>query len=141
VHANEFLAELLDQGKLQLNNGSFNKIVTYHDPCELGRHVGMYAEPRKLIQSIPGVTFKEFPDTKEDCLCCGGGGGVKGVDADLAMARALKKVDQAKLINAEAIVSGCPSCYDNINEAIKKQEANIRMMDIVEIIAEALGLD
>ena len=72
---------------------------------------------------------------------CGGGGGVKGVDADLAMARALKKVDQAKLINAEAIVSGCPSCYDNINEAIKEQEANIRMMDIVEIIAEALGLD
>jgi heterodisulfide reductase subunit D len=141
VHANELLAELLDQGKLQFNNGSLNKVVTYHDPCELGRHVGMYEEPRKLIQAIPGVTFKELPDTKKDCLCCGGGGGVKGVDADLAMARALKKVDQAKLINAEAIVSGCPSCYDNINEAIKKQEANIRMMDIVEIIAEALGLD
>ena len=141
VHANEFLVELFDQGKLQLNNGSLNKVVTYHDPCELGRHVGMYDESRKLIQAIPGVAFKEFPDTKKDCLCCGGGGGVKGVDADLAMARALKKVDQAKLINAEAIVSGCPSCYDNINEAIKEQEANIRMMDIVEIIAEALGLD
>ncbi|WP_287582261.1 (Fe-S)-binding protein [Candidatus Borrarchaeum sp.] len=142
VHANEFLADLLDRGKLQLNNGnSINKVVTWHDPCELGRHELQYDNPRKLIQAIPGIVYKELPDTRKDARCCGGGGGVKGVDAGLGMELALKRVEQAKSIGAEVIVSGCPACYDNINEGIKKAEANIKMMDITEIIAEALGLN
>ena len=74
VHITQFLAELIQEGRIQPKK-SFPKRVTYHDPCYLGRHNKIYEEPRRVLESIPGLEFIELPDSREESICCGGGGG------------------------------------------------------------------
>ncbi|MFO7665596.1 MAG: (Fe-S)-binding protein, partial [Desulfobacterales bacterium] len=74
VHISQFLFELINNGRLKPTN-EYLKKVTYHDPCYLGRHNGIYEEPREVLKKIPGLELREMPDALKDSLCCGGGGG------------------------------------------------------------------
>jgi Fe-S oxidoreductase len=74
VHISQFLSELINDGRLEINK-EYAKKVTYHDPCYLGRHNGVYDEPREALKKIQGLELGELPDARVDSLCCGGGGG------------------------------------------------------------------
>ena len=74
VHISQYLKELIDQGRLEIN-GSFEKKVAYHDPCYLGRHNGCFDPPRDVLKGLPGLELVELPDSRQNSLCCGGGGG------------------------------------------------------------------
>ncbi|MEW6669311.1 MAG: (Fe-S)-binding protein, partial [Thermodesulfobacteriota bacterium] len=74
VHISQYLSELMKEGRLEPAK-EYGKKVTYHDPCYLGRHNGIYEEPRGVLKKIPGLELKEMPDARADSLCCGGGGG------------------------------------------------------------------
>ena len=74
LHITQFLAELMENGQLKPVK-SLEKKVAYHDPCYLGRHNKIYEEPRRVLGGIPGLELIELPDSREDSLCCGGGGG------------------------------------------------------------------
>lgn len=142
-HYAQFLNELIDDGRLKLTT-KLNKTVTYHDPCYLGRHSEIFEEPRKLIQSIPGVILVEIENNKQDSDCCGMGGGrmwmepPKGLITSQAIAE--KRVHQALDTGAEILLTACPFCNITLNDAVKslEKEDSLAVMDITELIAMSL---
>jgi heterodisulfide reductase subunit D len=111
---------------LKRKNIAFNdskkerEIVTYHDPCHLGRHEGIYEEPREVIKLLGGK-IKEFKYNRKNAMCCGGGGGLRANNPKLAISIANKKAQHAPK-DAEKIISPCGLCYANIKSASNKSE-------------------
>ena len=139
-HYPQFFAELLDQGKLKFAK-KVEKKVTFHDPCFLGRHNGIYEEPRKILENIPGVEFMEMWRSRTKSLCCEGGGGRMWYDVPGEAGRlAEDRVREAVELGAEVIAVACPFCLLTIDDAIKTTgyEEKIQVKDIMELVAEAL---
>ncbi|MBN2123908.1 MAG: (Fe-S)-binding protein, partial [Deltaproteobacteria bacterium] len=92
IHATQFLVDLVRKGQVPLHD--LDLTVTYHDPCDLGRGARVFDEPRELIRSVPGVTLVELPRSRENCQCCGGGGNLEMIDAELSTQIAKRKIDE-----------------------------------------------
>jgi Fe-S oxidoreductase len=140
LHYTELVAELLEDGKLELG-GEIKKIVTYHDPCFLGKQNDVYDEPRYIITRIPGVEFREFDRCRERSLCCEGGGGKMWVESESKEERLAEvRVEDAKEMGAEIIAVACPFCLLTLEDAtkVKGVEEEMRVADILELLAEAL---
>jgi len=139
-HIVEILAELIEDGKLKFKSkkGKTKERVTYHDPCAIGRGMKVYDEPRIIIEAIPGVELVEMTRNRENAWCCGGGGGVKHANPDLSLEIGKDKVEEALATGAKRIISACPSCKTNINDAIKAIGADLKAIDITELVVEAL---
>ena len=104
---------------------STDKRVTYHDPCDLGRHCGIYEEPRNTIRKI-APNFVEMPENREGALCCGAGGGVRGAFAKNSIAMARRRLEQAEEVGAEIVLTECNSCVHNLaNAKLRKQKFKI----------------
>jgi len=136
VHETEFLAELARGGAFDLQ--PLERIVTYHDPCDLGRNSGIYDEPRQLITAIPGVTLVEMKDHREYALCCGGGGDVEMADAEVAQAVGRSRILQAQDTGAQFIITACQQCKRTLLGAARKEKVRIRTLDISELLLEAV---
>jgi Fe-S oxidoreductase len=139
-HYTEFVAELIEQGKLELPK-EINKVVTYHDPCFLGKQNDIYDEPRYIINHIPGVEFREFDRCRERSLCCEGGGGKMWVESESKEERLAEvRIEDAKEMGAEVVAVACPFCLLTLEDAtkVKGVEEEIKVMDILELLAEAL---
>ena len=139
VHITEFLADQIKQGKIKWEK-SIDKTITYHDPCHLGRHVGVYDAPRYVLTHIPGVNFVEMERIKEFQRCCGAGGGVKAGIPDLADGVAQSRVKDALETKADILSSACPFCKRNLMDGRDSMKADIDVEDVIELVAQALGL-
>ncbi|MHC1755610.1 MAG: dihydromethanophenazine:CoB--CoM heterodisulfide reductase subunit HdrD [Methanosarcina sp.] len=139
VHITEFLQDLIKQDKIKWEK-RLDKTVTYHDPCHLGRHVGVYDAPRYVLSHIPGVKFVEMDRVKEFQRCCGAGGGVKAGIPDLALGVAESRVKDALDTNADILSSACPFCKRNLMDGRDSLKANIEVEDVIVLVAQALGL-
>lgn len=139
IHSTQLVKELVDSGKIRLPK-AIKKTVTYHDPCELGRHCGIYDEPRKIIESVPGIELVEMLRNRKAAWCCGAGGGVKATFPDLAVEIAGDRLAEAKQAGATVIVSACPTCEMNLSDAIKASGDGLATADVMELVAEAMGL-
>ncbi len=141
-HVVTYLNELMGQGKIPLKESS-PMVVAYHDPCDLGRHMQVFEEPRNILKQIPGVQLNEFKMNRLLAKCCGSGGGVKGFDNPLSQEIAYQRVLQALEVGAEVIVSACPSCKSNLTQGAarlrKEKKGKIKVKDITEVIASALA--
>ncbi len=140
LHYTELVAELLEEGKLQLSK-EMAKVITYHDPCFLGKQNDIYDEPRYIITRIPGVEFREFDRCRERSLCCEGGGGKMWVESESKAERLAEiRVEDAKEMGAEIIAVACPFCLLTLEDAtkVKGVEEEMRVADILELLAEAL---
>jgi Fe-S oxidoreductase len=139
IHITQYLASLIDQGKLKFSKEVKKKVI-YSDPCYLGRHNDIYDEPRKVLESIPGVELMEFPDSREEALCCGGGGGRIWMDTPKGERFSDMRVEQALEKGADMIAVACPYCFLNYRDSVLslgKSEV-IEVKDISEIVAEAM---
>jgi Fe-S oxidoreductase len=137
LHASQFLARLVDEGHAKL--GSFEQIVTYHDPCDLGRKSGIFDEPRQVIESIPGIEFREMDANGAEALCCGGGGDVQIVDESVTASVADRRLDQAQRTGAKVVLSACQQCKRTLMAAARRNRVRVRVMDVAELVWRALA--
>jgi Fe-S oxidoreductase len=138
LHHTQLLADLISNKKLTFSK-ELNKKVIYHDPCYLGKQNAIYDEPRKVIESIPGVTLVEFDRSKERSLCCEGGGGRMWVDIPGERLAEIR-VKDAAATGAEILATACPYCLLTFEDAVKTTgvEGKIQVMDIAEILCQAI---
>ncbi|MBW2206986.1 MAG: (Fe-S)-binding protein [Deltaproteobacteria bacterium] len=137
VHISQFLFELIREGRLELSK-DYVKKVTYHDPCYMGRHNGIYDEPREVLRSIPGLELNEMPDSRVDSLCCGGGGGRIWMETPKGERFSDLRLEQAMEVGAEVLVTSCPYCIANFEDSRLTLDVveKIEVKDITEIIQE-----
>jgi Fe-S oxidoreductase len=139
VHITEFLAELVEQGRLEIG-GELPKKVTWHDPCYLGRHNGIYDEPRDLLKKVGGLELAEMADTRDDSLCCGGGGGRIWMDTPKGERFADLRLSQAQDVGAEVLVTSCPYCISNFEESRLSlpDDAPFEVKDLTEVLLASI---
>ena len=140
LHYTEFLSGMLDHDQLKLRRGggSDGQTVTYHDPCYLGRYGGVYEEPRKLLESVPGVKLSEMDDNRSNALCCGGGGGGMYVESEGARP-SHRRVAQAEESGASVMATACPFCVLNFEDGVKTVGSKVKIRDVAEILAGLVG--
>jgi Fe-S oxidoreductase len=139
IHISQYLFELINEGRLELTK-EYGKKVTWHDPCYLGRHNGIYDEPREVLKKIPGLELNEMPESREDSLCCGGGGGRIWMDTPKGERFSDLRLEQAMEVRAEVLVTSCPYCITNFEDSRLTLDVteNIEVKDITEIIGEVI---
>ncbi len=148
LHATELLDELIAQGDIELGEPALslpkgmNLRVTYHDPCDLGRKSDVFEAPRRVLQSIPGLTFVEMSSSGQISECCGGGGNLESFDPDVVSQVSLRRIDRACEIEAQVITSACQQCERTLTAAVRKHKearrARTRVMDVVELVWKAM---
>ena len=136
VHITQFVNELVESGKLKLEK-RVDGVVAFHDPCHLGRHNLLYDEPRRILQSIPGLKLVEMERNKSEARCCGAGGGVKTAFPDLAQKISLLRVEDAERTGAEILTTSCPFCYQSLKTSIDAKGSKLKMMDLMELVRQS----
>ena len=143
VHHTQLLKELLDNGRLTIEGGSFEgKKITFHDPCYLGRANDVYEAPRELIQKLD-AELVEMKRCKAKGLCCGAGGAQMFKEPEKGNKDInIERTEDALAVKPEFIATGCPFCNTMMTDGIKNKEKenDIQVMDIAEMIAQAQDL-
>ncbi len=139
VHVSQYLSQLMNAGRLKPTK-EYAKKVTYHDPCYLGRHNGIYDEPREVLKKIPGLELVEMANSREDSLCCGMGGGRIWMETAKEERFSKLRLEQAIEVGAEVLVTSCPYCISQFEDSrltLKDSEV-IEIKDITEILQEVI---
>jgi len=139
VHISQYLFQLINEGRLEPTK-EYGKKVTYHDPCYLGRHNGIYDEPREVLKRIPGLELSEMAESREDSLCCGMGGGRIWMETPKSERFSNLRLEQAIGVGAEVLATCCPYCITQFEDSrltLKDSEV-IQIKDITEILQEVI---
>jgi len=139
VHISQYLFQLINDGRLKPTK-EYGKKVTYHDPCYLGRHNGIFDEPREVLKKIPGLELSEMAESREDSLCCGMGGGRIWLETPISERFSNIRLQQAIGVGAEVLATSCPYCitqFEDTRLTLKDSEV-IQIKDITEILQEVV---
>ncbi len=140
IHYTELLDDLIREGKLRLTQ-EFRSTLTYHDPCYLGRYNGVYSEPRKVLQAIPGVTVREMERSRDMGFCCGGGGGLMWIEEQPGTTKINQmRIEEVIQTRVETVVAACPYCLQMFEDAIDQRglKESLRAKDLVEVVEAAM---
>jgi Fe-S oxidoreductase len=137
-HVTQYLASCIESGQLSFCK-EINRKIVYHDPCYLGRHNGVYDAPRTILRSIPGVILMDEVESRENSLCCGGGGGRIWMDTKKEERFSDILVAQAVAMGAQILATACPYCILNFKDSVATMEVadRLEVKDISEIVLEA----
>jgi len=136
-HHSEYLARLVDEGKLKPLSQLKEKI-TFHDPCYLGRQNGVYDAPRQLVQISVAGNAVEMERSRAKSFCCGGGGGMSFIDEPASQRVNQERAREAIETGADVVAVGCPFCMIMLTEAANTAKSEMKVMDVAEIVAESL---
>jgi Fe-S oxidoreductase len=137
LHHTQLLTELIGSGQLRLNGNHLEK-VTFHDPCYLGRHNGIYDAPREALAQA-GLTLLEMDRHKNNSFCCGAGGAQMWKEEEKGrQAVNANRYAEAKATGADTLAIGCPFCARMLNDANTQAGSPMKVKDVAEIVAEAI---
>jgi Fe-S oxidoreductase len=139
VHTSQWVSQLIREGRLNPRK-EYSKKVAYHDPCYLGRHNGIYDEPREVLKQIPGLELREMSESREDSLCCGMGGGRIWLETPTSERFANIRVQQAIAVGAEVLATSCPYCISQFEDSKRSMSEGevLQIKDIMEILQEVV---
>jgi len=136
THPITMLPELLKDRELP----KLDMVATYHDPCDLGRRLKIFEEPRDVIKML-GIELREMPNNREFSVCCGGGGGLLLSDSELADEIALNRVKEAIKTGADTLITACPTCEQKLLEAsmmLEEEDGFIEVVGLWRLVNENL---
>ena len=143
VHHSEYLQELINDGKITIEGGSFKgKKITFHDPCYLGRANDIYEAPRTLIEKLD-AELVEMKRCKSKGLCCGAGGAQMFKEAEAGNKEInVERTEDALEVKADIVATGCPFCMTMMTDGVKlkDKEKDVQVFDLAELIAQASDL-
>lgn len=134
LHATTFFNDLIDRGLLQVSKAT-KWHVTYHDPCDLGRGLGEYQAPRKLIERM-GLKLVEMRNSMNLSRCCGGGGGAWFAYPPLSTEVSRLRIEEALSTGAEKLLSACATCEYRLTSTVEAEGLPIACLDVLELLNE-----
>ncbi|MEZ0092701.1 heterodisulfide reductase-related iron-sulfur binding cluster [Streptacidiphilus sp. EB129] len=143
IHHTQLLQHLIDEGKLVPVN-PVEGLITYHDPCYLGRHNKVYTPPREIIAAVPGLRNEEMHRHKERGFCCGAGGARMWMEERIGKRINTERVDEALSLNPDIISTACPFCLVMLSDSAngKKSEGaakeNLRVVDVAQLLLDSV---
>ena len=139
-HISQVIAREVQAGKIKFNSAKDDSVYTYHDPCYLGRHNRIYDPPRQVLDAIPGLKRVEMKRCRDRSFCCGGGGLMLFYEPKEEERMGVKRVRMAAEAGANVIVTACPFCMANIEDAIKVAglEGKMTAIDLAELVDQQM---
>jgi heterodisulfide reductase subunit D len=134
MHTVQLFDSLIEQESLELK--PLDAVITYHDPCHLGRHSEIYDEPRRILMAIPDAKFVEMEWNRKFSKCCGAGGGLRSVRGDDAKEIASRRVKEAESTGASILTTACPFCLRNLQDGADLIDSSIRVATIESLVAD-----
>jgi Fe-S oxidoreductase/nitrate reductase gamma subunit len=138
IHHTQLFARLLKEGRLR-PTAEVNEVLTYHDPCYLGRHNDVYQEPRDVLDGIPGLSTREMPRHGARTFCCGAGGARMWMEERIGKRINMERTEEAISTGADTLGVACPFCLIMLDDGAKAKGEVIKVMDVAQVVAEATG--
>jgi Fe-S oxidoreductase len=139
VHHTEYLAELVDKGRLR-PKGSIEKKVTYHDPCYNARHNDVWKGAREVIEAIPGTEYGELHRHGHTTFCCGAGGGRMWMEERMGKKMNIERTDEALASASDTLAVGCPFCNIMLADGITERHGDEQMVvrDVAQLLLQSI---
>lgn len=140
VHITEIIGELLDSGKIKIQEGVIDETITFHDACKIQRRGGNFDQPRAVLKTLAGDNFVEVTPNREEAWCCGGGGGVIAIsEADTVRRSAFTlKVDQVNRVGAKKVAMTCSNCRLQFLDCVDHFSLDWEVLGLAKLVADNL---
>ena len=143
IHHTQLLQHLIDEGRLVPVN-PVEGLITYHDPCYLGRHNKVYSPPREIMDKVPGLRQQEMHRHKERGFCCGAGGARMWMEERIGKRINTERVDEALSLNPDIVSTACPFCLVMLSDSVngKKNEGaakeHLKVVDVAQLLLDSV---
>ncbi|MDQ6594910.1 (Fe-S)-binding protein [Bacillus salipaludis] len=139
MHYTTFIYQLIEQGRIKIPDKQNRELITYHDPCYLGRQNGVFDEPRDILEML-GYELKEMDKNKKQSMCCGAGGAAMFQSPSCGKKINTIRAEEAVQTGGSMTVTSCPFCFSMMEEALgllqQDGKTNMVSKDIAEIVNE-----
>jgi len=137
MHHTELLAQLVDQGRLNPTE-EVRALLTYHDPCYLGRHNGVYEEPRSALEGVPGLRMTEMERHGKRGFCCGAGGARMWMEEPIGKRVNMERTDEAAATGADILGVACPYCMVMLDDGAKAKGSDMQVLDVAQVLENSV---